>query len=69
MAEKSQKKEETPIFCFLLSVMTNRGYRSPRRVTRLSVVQPLNAHFFTATAATAHRSNFTSDNKLLVWDI
>jgi hypothetical protein len=68
MVEKSQKKEETPLFRCMLLVLTNRDYRSPRRV-KASLLHSSERTLFTATAATVHRSNFTSDNKLLVWDI
>jgi len=44
MAEKSQKSGETLLFCRILSVLTNRSYRSPGHVTGLSIVQHLHAH-------------------------
>jgi hypothetical protein len=43
MAEKSQKKEETPLFRCMLSMLTNGSYRSPYRVTGLSIVQHAHA--------------------------
>jgi len=40
MAEKLQKKkEETPLFCCMPSVLTNRSYRFPRSGAGPSIVQ------------------------------